>query len=1017
MSQPGGDPSPGGGGGGGGGGAEGACLDDNAYDHATRLHSFLVSALTSLGGGGGRSQSRRGGNRRSPDGRAGDGGDRGQAEAKAGARTVGSRTIESLRCLVSVRRGAVGGDVSASVPAPAPAVVHPRLREGRNVLTLVHSSFLSDLGRYELRGEDPPPEYTQRRSFGAFLYHRPDQALTALGCAVGLSLSTLWRRARPNLGILPAPERRSLLDQIGRFLDGARYVVRFTDVYPQLRMVDVKTQMAYRFVSIRGHVTKARPKHLRVVSADFQCGKCGCHVPHRFWDGRYSAPERCSTVKCRSKTFNLVRSTARYIDHQELRLQESQDETTVDAGRTPRQMVVEVGHDLVDGCNAGDVVQVSGIIRAVNSAVAAGKTGKRALENSTYKLFMTAHSIANMTADSREDGAGGGRQSKRARTGASNGGGGGDQSFSAGISFTDEQCERIVRLAHADHRIGPLSARMAFPFDLLVRSLCPSIIGHDLVKAGMLLGLLGGTPPLSSDMEARSSGMSIRYNSHILVVGDPGMGKSQMLLAASQIATRSVYVGGNTASTTGLTVSLTKEAGGEVGIEAGALVLADQGVCCIDEFDKMAKSHQDGERPGASFERRGLETYIHLSFFLLSFFYRFLSFSSLFRTPRGNGAAADIHCEGWCGRLHPRPLLYYCRRQSQARKLQHGQDGRREPQHGHSHPVEVRPRVHTKGQGRRGAGSPSLEQHNGPVPQGRRGGRIPRGRAGGRVRKRRSLRSGVRRRGLRKQHGGRRGRRAQEEAANTAGPASALGGRDAETAPAGGPGEGLHIVRTGALPPQADPGGRRCPQGLFHAAQVRDLERGLDTPNRFFSPPPPPPSDERILASIATVPSRRCRRLFLTPSFKFLQRYPQNEFGSRSDTVPITTRQLEALIRLSQARAKACLREFVVEEDAHDVVELMEQSVNQVHMDEEGKMDRTRGGAAGTSNRQSKRMFEEEVKKIAAEKGDLFLDRDDMLKAAHRADCGVSAPVADMIDHLREKGVIMKQGDCYKLCR
>lgn len=68
-----------------------------------------------------------------------------------------------------------------------------------------------------------------------------------------------------------------------------------------------------------------------------------------------------------------------------------------------------------------------------------------------------------------------------------------------------------------------------------------------------------------------------------------------MLLAATQLAARSVYVGGNTSSTTGLTVTMTKEQNGEPGIEAGALVLADQGVCAIDEFDKMAKAHQDGE--------------------------------------------------------------------------------------------------------------------------------------------------------------------------------------------------------------------------------------------------------------------------------------------------------------------------------------------------------------------------------------------------------------------------------------
>ena len=75
---------------------------------------------------------------------------------------------------------------------------------------------------------------------------------------------------------------------------------------------------------------------------------------------------------------------------------------------------------------------------------------------------------------------------------------------------------------------------------------------------------------------------------HVLIVGDPGLGKSQMLTAACNVAPRGVLVTGNTTSTSGLTVSMTRDSGNDFSLEAGALVLADQGCCCIDEFDKMS---------------------------------------------------------------------------------------------------------------------------------------------------------------------------------------------------------------------------------------------------------------------------------------------------------------------------------------------------------------------------------------------------------------------------------------------
>ncbi|KYQ53892.1 DNA replication licensing factor MCM8, partial [Trachymyrmex zeteki] len=120
-------------------------------------------------------------------------------------------------------------------------------------------------------------------------------------------------------------------------------------------------------------------------------------------------------------------------------------------------------------------------------------------------------------------------------------------------------------------------------FALLVHSLCPNIYGHEIVKAGLILSLFGGNAKQTQ----------LRDDIHILLVGDPGLGKSQMLQACARISAKGVYICGNSSTSSGLTVTLTKETGSnDFALEPGALVLADQGCCCIDEFDKMCSQHQ-----------------------------------------------------------------------------------------------------------------------------------------------------------------------------------------------------------------------------------------------------------------------------------------------------------------------------------------------------------------------------------------------------------------------------------------
>ncbi|XP_078180015.1 minichromosome maintenance 8 isoform X3 [Carex rostrata] len=147
-------------------------------------------------------------------------------------------------------------------------------------------------------------------------------------------------------------------------------------------------------------------------------------------------------------------------------------------------------------------------------------------------------------------------------------------------TFSQKDLEFVVKFSE-EH--GPDVFRQ------MLHSFCPSIYGHELVKAGITLALFGGVQKYSTDQNK----VPVRGDIHVILVGDPGLGKSQLLQAAAGVSPRGIYVCGNATTNAGLTVAVVKDSmTSDYAFEAGAMVLADRGLCCIDEFDKMSAEHQ-----------------------------------------------------------------------------------------------------------------------------------------------------------------------------------------------------------------------------------------------------------------------------------------------------------------------------------------------------------------------------------------------------------------------------------------
>eukprot|EP01134_Creolimax_fragrantissima_P001797 CFRG1797T1 len=307
-----------------------------------------------------------------------------------------------------------------------------------------------------------------------------------------------------------------------------------------------------RFISIKGTVVRVSNIKPRVSSMAFTCNSCGDSQAQYFTDGTYEVPQQCHTFECKGKIFTPERTSANTvtIDYQTIRIQEMVASSKKESGRIPRTIDCELAGCMLDTVVPGDIVHTSGEVKVVR----VDDGGKKKNKSAMYLLYIQTNSITSS------------KSSFSKKTDTSSG-------YSMPDLYAIEEIQKHENL-----------------FRLLVHSIAPSIYGHDMIKAGLVLSLFASGQKFADD----ANRIPIRGGTHVLIVGDPGLGKSQMLQAVSDIAPRSVYVCGNTATAAGLTVSLVRDGSGsgDYALEAGALVLADQGCCCIDEFDKMGTDHQ-----------------------------------------------------------------------------------------------------------------------------------------------------------------------------------------------------------------------------------------------------------------------------------------------------------------------------------------------------------------------------------------------------------------------------------------
>ncbi len=299
---------------------------------------------------------------------------------------------------------------------------------------------------------------------------------------------------------------------------------------------DIRSKDIGKFIVVEGLIRQKSDVRPRVVSAKFECPSCGNVITVLQLEKKFKEPSMCTCG--RKGKFKLL--DKELVDAQGMVLEESPE--TLEGGEQPKRLNLFLKEDLVSPItdrktNPGTKVRAIGWVKEVEKILRSG--GK----STGFDLVMEVNYLETI-----------------------------EETF-YDIKITKEEEEKILELA-----------KRKDIYDLFIRALAPTVYGYEAVKEALVYQMVGGT------RKEFTGGAVTRGDIHVLLVGDPGAGKSQLLKRISYIAPKGRYVSGKGVSGAGLTATVVKdEFLGGWSLEAGALVLANNGICCIDELDKMTK--------------------------------------------------------------------------------------------------------------------------------------------------------------------------------------------------------------------------------------------------------------------------------------------------------------------------------------------------------------------------------------------------------------------------------------------